>query len=80
MVRADVFNGFFGSFYRRGSAAFSDFRGEAFFAAEGGEMRSDYFNNTAQVRNLQAISVRLAGALERNRTPITSSASSRSVR
>jgi hypothetical protein len=27
MVRADVFNGFFGSFYRCGSAAFSEFRG-----------------------------------------------------
>jgi len=27
MVRADVFNRFFGSFYRCGSAAFSDFRG-----------------------------------------------------
>jgi len=27
MVRADVFNGFFGSFHRCGSAAFSGFRG-----------------------------------------------------
>jgi hypothetical protein len=27
MVRADVFNGFFGSFYRCGSAAFPNFRG-----------------------------------------------------
>jgi len=27
IVRADVFNRFFGSFYRCGSAAFSDFRG-----------------------------------------------------
>jgi hypothetical protein len=30
MVRVDVFNRFFGSFYRCGSAAFSDFCGELF--------------------------------------------------
>ncbi|MCG2693404.1 hypothetical protein L6279_04910 [Candidatus Parcubacteria bacterium] len=29
-------------------------------AAESGEMRSNYFKNTAPVRNLQAVSVRLA--------------------
>jgi len=39
---------------------FRIFAGGDFLAAAGGEMRSDYFKNTAPVRKLQAVSVCLA--------------------
>ena len=65
MVRADIFIRFLGSFLIQNCGSFQFFSAGRFFrflatAAEGGEIRSNYFNNTEPVRKLQVFGCRLA--------------------
>jgi hypothetical protein len=60
MVRADVFLQVLWQFLSARLRRIFGFSRGAFLAAAGGEMRSDYFKNTAPVRKLQAVLVRLA--------------------